>query len=120
VLGNSRQIGQVLLNLLLNALHAVGSDGTIQLRARAVSRSSTDERRPAVRVTVCDSGPGIPEDALPRLFEPFFTTKAPGEGTGLGLSVSYGILKEHHGILAAANDEGGGARFEFELPLDRE
>ena len=74
----------------------------------------------AVRVSVEDTGPGIPPDALPKMFEPFFTTKAPGEGTGLGLSVSWGILKEHHGAIFAGNRPEGGARFEFELPVEGE
>jgi signal transduction histidine kinase len=71
----------------------------------------------AARVEVLDTGPGIPPDALPRLFDPFFTTKPPGEGSGLGLSVSYGIISEHHGKLAAENRPGGGAMFVIELPF---
>ena len=105
VFGNARQIGQVFLNLLLNAMQAIGKDGGIEARAETVQPSRLRDGEPAVRVSVCDSGPGIPEDALPQLFEPFFTTKEPGEGTGLGLSVSYGILKEHHGILTARNSD---------------
>ena len=64
-----------------------------------------------------DTGPGIPEDALPRLFHPFFTTKPPGEGSGLGLSVSYGIVAEHKGTLRADNrTDRRGAIFTVELP----
>jgi len=68
-------------------------------------------------VEVRDTGPGIPDDALPRIFDPFFTTKPPGEGSGLGLSVSYGIVTELGGVLRAGNTEEGGASFVVELPL---
>ena len=113
VRGNATQIGQVLLNLLLNALQAIGNDGHVDVVAEEVVEG---EGR-WVRVRVEDSGPGISDEMLPHLFEPFFTTKEPGEGTGLGLSVSYGILKEHHGTLRAENRAEGGARFVFELPV---
>jgi two-component system sensor histidine kinase HupT/HoxJ len=66
---------------------------------------------------VRDTGPGIPDDALSRIFDPFFTTKPPGEGSGLGLSVSYGIVTELGGILRAHNCDDGGASFVVELPL---
>jgi PAS domain S-box-containing protein len=118
VMGSSQQISQVLLNLLLNAFQAIGRGGRVVVRAAVVETRRLPAAGRALRVTVEDSGPGIPADVLPRLFEPFFTTKAPGEGTGLGLSVSYGILKEHHGAIFAENRPEGGARFEFELPLD--
>jgi len=118
VVGNSQQISQVLLNLLLNAIQAIGTRGGVTVRAVAAPTSRLPTAGRALRVTVEDTGPGIPPEVLPHLFEPFFTTKAPGEGTGLGLSVSYGILKEHHGAIFADNRPEGGARFEFELPLD--
>jgi PAS domain S-box-containing protein len=120
ILGNGQQIAQVVLNLLLNAIHAVGRGGRVVVRVAATPTSRLPTAGRAVRVTVEDSGPGIPPEALPRLFEPFFTTKAPGEGTGLGLSVSWGILKEHHGAIFASNRPEGGARFEFELPVEGE
>ena len=69
------------------------------------------------RVEVLDTGPGIPADALPRIFDAFFTTKAPGEGTGLGLWLSYAIVERHEGSLRAANRPGGGAVFTLELPF---
>jgi len=118
--GNSQQISQVLLNLLLNAIQAIDRKGTILLRVVATTTSRLPTAGRAVRVSVEDTGPGIPPDALPKMFEPFFTTKAPGEGTGLGLSVSWGILKEHHGAIFAGNRPEGGARFEFELPVEGE
>jgi signal transduction histidine kinase len=118
VRGNAQQISQVLLNLLLNSIQAIGRGGRVTVRAAESGSSRLPAASRALRVTVDDSGPGIAPETLPRLFEPFFTTKAPGEGTGLGLSVSYGILKEHHGAIFAENRAEGGARFEFELPLE--
>jgi len=70
-----------------------------------------------VCIEVRDTGPGIPDEALPRIFDPFFTTKPPGEGSGLGLSVSYGIVTELGGVLRAENHADGGASFIVELPL---
>jgi signal transduction histidine kinase len=69
------------------------------------------------RLEVLDTGPGIPADALPRIFDAFFSTKAPGEGTGLGLWLSYATLERHEGTLAAANRPDGGAVFTIELPV---
>jgi len=76
--------------------------------------------RPTVaglRITVADDGPGIPPEHLPRIFNPFFTTKQPGEGRGLGLSVSHSIVGEHGGRLWAENLSGGGAMFTIDLPI---
>jgi signal transduction histidine kinase len=74
---------------------------------------------PRAVLAVLDTGPGIPADVLPRIFEPFFTTKAPGEGSGLGLSVAKGIATEHQGRLWAENRPEGGAAFFLDLPLER-
>jgi C4-dicarboxylate-specific signal transduction histidine kinase len=68
-------------------------------------------------IDILDTGPGLPDEVMARLFDPFFTTKPPGEGSGLGLSVSYGIVTEHQGRLRAANRPAGGAAFTVELPL---
>ena len=69
-----------------------------------------------MRLTIEDTGRGIPPDVLPRIFDPFFTTKDVGEGTGLGLAITYGIIQEHDGTIHAMNLPGGGARFTIELP----
>ncbi len=69
-----------------------------------------------VRLTIEDSGPGIPADVLPRIFDPFFTTKDVGQGTGLGLAITYGIIQEHGGTVQASNVPNGGARFTIDLP----
>ena len=106
--GVANQMIQVVVNLLGNALHAAGQGGTVRVETRKVG----DE----LVLDVEDSGAGIPADAMEKLFEPFFTTKEEGQGTGLGLSVSYGIVQEHSGSIFAENQESGGARFTVRLP----
>ncbi|MGH7314156.1 MAG: ATP-binding protein, partial [Candidatus Rokuibacteriota bacterium] len=112
VTGDAQQLTQVFLNLLLNAEQAIavaGAGGSIVFRTRVVDGGRT------VRATVEDNGPGIPPDILARVFEPFFTTKEVGSGTGLGLSVSYGIAEEHGGRLSVES-EPGRTIFSLELP----
>ena len=70
-----------------------------------------------VEITVSDDGPGIAADVIPRIFDPFFTTKAVGEGTGLGLSLSYGIVKKHHGHIDVDSEPGRGTTFRVTLPI---
>jgi signal transduction histidine kinase len=70
-----------------------------------------------VYISVSDTGPGISEEVAEKIFEPFFTTKAAGEGTGLGLSVTYGIIRDHKGDIRVEKADSGGARFVIELPL---
>jgi PAS domain S-box-containing protein len=111
------QLQQVLLNLTLNAIQAIRAvrpEGRIWITAREVARLGG---APWVRLEVSDDGPGIPEDNRPRLFLPFFTTKKPGEGTGLGLSVSFGIVAAHGGQLRFEPRRAGGATFVVELPV---
>ena len=111
VWADENKIQQVLLNLVQNAHQALmrhTSDRVLTLRVRP--------RGPRVVIEVIDNGPGIPADILPRIFDPFFTTKPPGEGSGLGLSVSYGIVGQHGGRLYAENRPEGGATFIVELP----
>ncbi len=107
VLADARQIEQVLVNLFTNAIQAMGAaGGTLAIRGTVEA-----ER---VRLDVSDTGPGIPSDALPRVFDPFFTTKH--EGSGLGLSVSYGIVRAHDGDLTVRSEPGQGAIFSLVLP----
>lgn len=111
VRGSAGQMQQVITNLVQNACDAtMGVDGA-SLRI--------GQRREGSRwvISFSDNGPGIPEDALPRLFEPFFTTKPVGQGTGLGLSISYGIVERHGGELSAMNAPDGGAVFHLVLPV---
>ena len=113
VLGDRYELQQVLLNLVNNAVHAVSQleDG----RPRRI-RLETRVQGDAAILRVCDSGPGVPPHLVSYLFTPFFTTKAPGEGTGLGLSLSYGLVKAHGGVLDYEAPPEGGAEFRITLP----
>lgn len=102
------ELEQVLLNLLLNAVH-------FSPQGRTVSVHTGNAAQDQVFVTVSDQGPGVSAEHAKRVFDPFFTTKSTG-GTGLGLSVSYGIIRRHGGDIQVGNAEGGGARFEVRLP----
>ena len=109
--GNANQLQQVVMNLLINAQDALeGRPGTVTV---------TSARRGAGRIElrVVDTGPGIPKEIQPRLFEPFFTTKPRGKGTGLGLAVTYGIVKEHQGEIRVDSEPGRGATFVITLPV---
>jgi PAS domain S-box-containing protein len=114
VRGNRDELQQVVLNLVNNAVQAVRNlpDGV----KRQVTLASAVEGDQAV-IRVRDSGPGVQEELVPQLFTPFFTTKEPGEGTGLGLSLSYRIVESHGGRLAFRPVPEGGAEFSFRLPL---
>jgi signal transduction histidine kinase len=112
--GDIQQFNHIFMNIILNAVEAMEGRGTLTLRT---SLSSGKDR---VVVEISDTGPGIPEDVLPRIFEPFFTTKEAGKGTGLGLSLVYGILENHGGSIIAKNKPDGGTTFNIELPLHTE
>jgi two-component system NtrC family sensor kinase len=112
VWADENQLQQVLLNLVQNAHQAMARHPANRVLTVRVWPS---DRHAYVQVR--DSGPGIAPEALPRVFDPFFTTKPPGEGSGLGLSVSYGIITELGGSLRAENGADGGASFMIELPL---
>lgn len=103
------KLNQVLLNLLRNAVQACGVCGRIEICSRYEGDSLVLEVR--------DDGEGIPAENLPRIFEPFFTTKAVGEGRGLGLAVSYGIVRDHGGSISAQSQAGEGSTFRVRLPL---
>lgn len=110
VIADARQVQQVCLNLLNNAIYAVTG------RAGAQVRIVTRTQRSRVLLEVIDNGPGIPAAARARIFEPFFTTKPEGQGTGLGLSVSYGIVAAHGGSIAVAESSAAGTTFQVALP----
>jgi len=111
VMVNANQIQQVLVNLVLNAQQAMGPGGEVRVWTRADGD--------VVELAVADRGPGIPRAIRPRIFEPFFTTKPRGQGTGLGLSVSYGIVRDHRGEIRVDSAEGRGATFRVRLPIAR-
>lgn len=108
--GNSNQIQQVMLNLMLNAQHAMGNKGTLTVSTHF------DEKNNRVMIIVSDTGSGMPPEVIERIFEPFFTTKGVGKGTGLGLSVSIGIVKDHRGTIEVDSAEGKGTTFTITLP----
>ena len=105
------QLRQVLLNIVTNAIQAVGRDGTVEIRI--------DGDPDAVTVAVIDNGPGIPPEYVERIFEPFFTTKGEGEGTGLGLAVSRGIVEKLGGRIEVDSRPGDGCTFRVVLPRRR-
>jgi signal transduction histidine kinase len=113
------QIDQVFLNLLVNAVDAIGErPGRILVRTRLEAERGSNV--PCVVVSIRDDGDGIAPDARSRIFFPFYTTKAPGRGTGLGLSVSYGIIERHGGRLDVESTPGVGSTFIVRLPVRRE
>jgi two-component system, NtrC family, sensor kinase len=114
VLGDRYELQQVLLNLITNAVQAVGGLEPGRLRRITLITDCSDSE--AV-LRVRDTGPGVPKHLAPYLFTPFFTTKVPGEGTGLGLSLSYGLVKAHGGALTYEPSPEGGAEFRVTLPL---
>jgi two-component system NtrC family sensor kinase len=110
--GNPRNLQQVFLNLFLNAMEAMPDGGALRITARP--------RNGSVRISVQDTGSGIAAEHLDQVFEPFFTTKEAGEGTGLGLSVSYSIVEKHGGRLEVESQTGRGTTFTVTLPAARD
>jgi signal transduction histidine kinase len=104
------QLNQVFLNLLMNACDAIGEEGEIRIVTRPIPAG--------VRLEFHDDGPGIPQEVRSRIFDPFFTTKPVGVGTGLGLSLSHGIVERHGGRFFVESQPGSGTCFAIELPLD--
>jgi two-component system NtrC family sensor kinase len=102
-------LNQVLINLLSNAIDAIVGPGTITI--------STESDDVSLTLRVLDTGSGIPETVRERIFEPFFTTKEPGQGTGLGLSVTYSIIKKHRGTIELLGAAGGGTEARIRVPL---
>jgi len=125
-----QDIGRVLLNLINNAFYAVsirnlsalsnltGLENAIASKDyKPTVTVSTRKKGEIVEISVKDNGPGIPPEVLNKIFQPFFTTKPTGEGTGLGLSLSYDIIKAHGGKLKVETREGEGTEFIIVLPL---
>ena len=111
VRGDTQQVNHMFMNIILNAAQAMQGRGTLTL---STNLSEDGER---VVIEIADTGPGIPENILPHIFEPFFTTKEEGEGTGIGLSLVYGIVESHEGKIRALNNSPCGTSFVIELPL---
>jgi len=124
IMADSTQIEQVLMNLCTNAAHAMREKGgTLEIRLSREKSGPSGLRLPDlpdcdyVRLTVGDTGHGIAPDTIDRIFDPFFTTKGPREGTGLGLSVVYGIVRDHGGAIDVASEPGKGTVFNVLLPV---
>jgi PAS domain S-box-containing protein len=114
---------QALLNLCINARDAMPGGGALMLEASAVTLDAQQPGFPApgapgryVRISVQDTGAGIAPEVLPRVFEPFYSTKEPGKGTGLGLAMVYGFVKNHDGFVRVESELGRGTRFTIHLP----
>jgi two-component system, cell cycle sensor histidine kinase and response regulator CckA len=123
VKGDPTQLHQVLMNLFVNARDAMPSGGSLTLELSNVTldqKQTPMQPKPLcgsfVRLTVTDTGIGIPPHLMEKIYEPFFTTKAPDKGTGLGLSTVLGIVKTHHGFLEVSSEPGKGTTFHVYLP----
>ena len=110
--GDPLLLQQALLNILINSEHAIAATSGPGRIETSVATSGEG----GVRLTIHDTGPGIPAEVLPRIFDPFFTTKEVGQGTGLGLAITYGIIQDHGATIHAANPPEGGASFVIEFP----
>jgi two-component system NtrC family sensor kinase len=108
---DSSQLQQVFLNILNNAIDAIGKDGQIVIKTRYSSQTQR------LSTEIADNGPGIPKDMLTKIFDPFFTTKEVGKGTGLGLSITYSIVEKLGGKIMVASEEGKGTTFTIYLPV---
>ena len=111
ILGNEQELAQVMVNLVINACHAVDGKGKIDITTKKAEQDK-------ILIIVKDNGKGIAKKNLTRIFDPFFTTKPVGQGTGLGLSVGYGIIKRHRGDIRVKSSKEKGTVFTINLPAD--
>ncbi|MBC8521375.1 MAG: PAS domain-containing protein [Methanomicrobia archaeon] len=117
IMVDSNQIQEVFTNIILNALDAMPDGGLLTISDSLRIRRAVDGR--FIEINFIDTGCGIPAENLDKLFDPFFTTKKVGEGTGLGLSVSYGIIEKHNGAIEVQSEVGKGSIFVVKLPVDK-
>jgi two-component system NtrC family sensor kinase len=111
IYGNPIRLNQVVMNVIVNAAQAMEGNGSLRIASRCRANQDINE------ISITDSGPGIEDDMLEKIFDPFFTTKATGEGTGLGLSVSYAIIKEHKGTIRVKSSPESGTTFMLRFPV---
>lgn len=118
---NPGELNQVFLNLIMNACQALEQSTEPQIFISTMTETATDNReqpgQEEIVIRIKDNGCGIPADKTESVFDPFFTTKPVGKGTGMGLSIAYGILKEHGGLITVDSAEGKGSCFEIRLPV---
>ena len=126
ILADGNQIDQVIMNFCVNARDALEEGGSITITTRKMSvpREGIPQHAACgpgdfVRISVRDTGTGIPDSVREKIFEPFFTTKEQGKGTGLGLATSYGIAQEHGGWIDCESELGEGSTFTYLYPLLR-
>ena len=117
MLASKGKLQQVFLNLFLNARDAMPDGGTLRLSSQVASAGSGED---CIQVLVRDTGTGIAPEEQRRIFDPFFTTKGPRGGTGLGLAVTYGIVREHSGTISVESEPGEGTTFELRFPLAKQ
>ena len=108
------QLNQVFMNIIDNAAFAIEEKGNIYIRLKQ------DDEKKNVIIEIEDDGSGMEEDVAKKIFDPFFTTKAPGQGTGLGMSISYKVIQRHNGKISVSSQKGIGTKFTIELPIVRE
>ncbi len=105
------QLQQVFLNIMNNAIDAIGKDGEITINTRNLTKNNE------LSIDISDNGPGMSKEVLQKIFDPFFTTKEVGKGTGLGLSITYSIMEKLGGRIMVASEEGKGTTFTIYLPV---
>lgn len=112
------ELGQVFLNILMNAAHAISKkQKESQDDTKGLITVTTREVKDFAEVRISDTGSGIPADIIGRIFDPFFTTKEVGQGSGQGLAISYDVITKHGGTITAESPSGSGATFIIHLPL---
>ena len=111
--GSTNRLVQVVVNTLINAAEALGERGDATIRV--ASRQEDGGRQ--IRLSISDNGPGMTDEVKGRLFDPFFTTKQRSGGTGLGMSIAYGIIEEHGGRIEVDSRQGEGSTFHYILPV---
>ncbi|MBI5250360.1 MAG: PAS domain S-box protein [Desulfomonile tiedjei] len=112
IVADAEKLKQVFMNLMVNAKQAISGRGEITVT------TSIEDSANSVRISIADTGCGIPHQLIDKVFDPFFTTKPVGEGTGLGLSVSYGIIQDHNGRIEVESRQGKGTKFVITLPVE--
>jgi len=105
------QINQVFMNILSNAIQAIPAEGSIFVKTWQVDQN--------VKISIRDTGTGMSEDVQKKIFDPFFTTKGVGKGTGLGMSISFGIIQKHHGKIELFSKPGQGTEFVITIPVNQ-
>ncbi|MCF8130152.1 MAG: PAS domain S-box protein [Deltaproteobacteria bacterium] len=116
ILANKNRLEQVIFNLVTNARDAIQAQSNEKQEENVIVISTWSEQKTHLNITISDTGTGIPEKNVPKIFEPFYTTKEVGKGMGLGLSITYGIIRDFEGTINVESQPGGGSRFHLRFP----